>query len=68
MSIVIKSQTIESPRYANVLMDNDITMGRIRFDWNPVALNRVLRFFRFFKYVERVVREESVKVQQSLKI
>ena len=63
MSILIKSQTLESPRFNNILMDNEIQMGRIRCEWNPVPLNRVLRFLRFFKYVEQVVESESVKIK-----
>ena len=63
MSIVIKSQSIESPRYEDVLVDYDIIIGRIHFNWNPVSFNRVVRFFRYMHYVEDVAAGELVKIR-----
>ena len=57
MKILIKSQSMESPRFANILMDNEIKFGHIYFNWNPVSFNRVVRFFRFIRYVEEVVEQ-----------
>jgi hypothetical protein len=45
---------MESPRFTTVLMENDINIGRMHFNWNPVSFNRVVRFFRFLRYVEDV--------------
>ena len=63
MSIVIKSQSIESPRYEDVLTDYDIIIGRIHFNWNPVSFNRVVRFLRYMYYVEDVAAGELVKIR-----
>lgn len=63
MSIVIKSQSIESPRYEDVLVDYDIIIGRIHFNWNPVSFNRVVRFFRYMRYVDDVAAGELVRIR-----
>lgn len=62
INILIKTQNIESPRYNNLLMENEIKIGRIHFNWNPVSFNRVIRFFRFMRYVEEFVKTESVNI------
>ena len=68
LRILIKTQQIESPRYENVQMDNEVSLGKIHFDWNPVSVNRVVRFLRFYKYTEDVVEAEKIKLKQSFKI
>ena len=49
-------------------MENEIDVGRVKFDWNPVSLNRVFRFFRFYKYLQKVIDDESLKIKQSFEI
>jgi len=63
IKILTKSQSIESPRFADVLMENEIKIGRIDFNWNPVSFNRVVRFFRYMRYVEEVCEDEVVKIK-----
>jgi hypothetical protein len=68
INIQIKTQSLESPRYVDILMENEIRIGRIHFNWNPVSFNRVIRFFRFMRYVEELVKTESVNILQSFQI
>lgn len=68
ISLIIKNQSMESPRYANCMMDMEITVCRVHFDWNPISVNRVLRFLRFCSYVEDVVETERLRIEQSFKI
>lgn len=49
-------------------MENDIKIGRMHFNWNPVSFNRVVRFFRLLRYVEEVCAQERLNIQQSVKI
>lgn len=44
-------------------MENEINLGKIHFDWNPVSINRFVRFFRFYKYAEDVVEYEKLKLK-----
>ena len=54
LQIVIKSQSSESPRFQNVLMANEIKIGTLHFNWQPVSVNRLTRFLRYMKYVKDV--------------
>ena len=49
-------------------MENDIKIGQLHFNWNPVSFNRVVRFFRYMRYVEEVCEDEIIKIKQSFKI
>lgn len=54
---------MESPRYANCMTEIQMSVCRIHFDWNPVSVNRVLRFLRFCTLVEDMVETEKLRLK-----
>lgn len=48
-------------------MDLDVRLNRITINWNPIPMNRFLRFIRFYKYPADVYRDEKISIQQSFK-
>lgn len=68
LRIVVKQQTIESPRYKSILMDNDVRVKCLNINWQPVSFNRILRFSRYIRYVSSVYHEEMLAIKQSFKL
>ena len=48
-------------------MDLDVKLNKITINWNPIPMNRFLRFIRFYKYPADVYRDEKLSIQQSFK-
>ena len=48
-------------------MDMDVQISKIKINWNPISMNRFLRFIRFYKYPEEVYRDKKLEIQQSFK-
>ena len=48
-------------------MDLDVRLNKISINWNPIPMNRFLRFIRFYKYPADVYRDEKISIQQSFK-
>ena len=48
-------------------MDLDVRLNKITINWNPIPMNRFLRFIRFYKYPADVYRDEKTSIQQSFK-
>lgn len=61
IQIDVLKKTAESPTFANVEMDVNIEFGSLRVNWHPKSINRILRFFRYFKLVSEVEIQERVK-------
>ena len=55
---------IESPKYQEedmvVLMD----IGNLTLNWHPITINRMIKFFRYFKPNEQVIQEEKERIER----
>jgi len=50
------------------MMDQELNIGRVHFDWNPISINRAVRFLRFHTYIEDVIEMERLRIKQSFKL
>lgn len=42
-------QEKESPRYSNEDLIVDMIFGQLEINWHPKSINRIMRFFRYYK-------------------
>ena len=59
ISIHIERFEKESPMYNNEDMVVFIDIGHLTVNWHPVTINRVLKFFRYYKLISLVIQEEK---------
>ena len=62
ISVVVKLFDVKSPRYQNVEMDIDVKISQVHMNWNPIVLNRLLRFIRFIKYPWDIRKQEELVI------
>lgn len=48
-------------------MNLDISVSQLHAHWHPIAVNRLIRFIRFYAYPWEITRQQKVAVQQTLK-
>jgi len=68
LDLALRLQEFKSPRYKNIEMDMDIQLARIQINWNPIVMNRIVRFCRFIKYPKDILEAEQLIIQQTLKV
>ena len=60
-------QDLKSPRYDGVELDITVQVPSVRVNFNPIAFNRLLRFFRFVKYPEVTYEQKKLEIMQAFK-
>ena len=59
---------LKSPRYNNKEMYLDVKLGKATLNLNPISLNKLLRFLRFYQYPKDTYVMEKLRIQQSIRI
>lgn len=57
IKIVLMMQDLRSPRYESTEIDFSIALSQLVINWQPLVLNRLIRFVRYMTYPDEMVNK-----------